>query len=1240
MKNSWASSSLLSILIGTVFIGCGGGGSDSQGENNNAKSAFLSDSRIAGITYNCGSLTGLTDVNGKFSYSSSECSAVDFTIGGISLGSIKVADITENSVFYPFDILDLDKNNTTNPQLVQMLQLLQSLDSDNNPNNGISIDTNTTKNLESTTLDLDANTTTIEDVNSTLSKLGKNLIKANYAIAHYEETLRNDLNISVDTVAPAPAIVVSIPTETYTNTTPVIINGEKGAKVFVNGTDTNIKIDNNNSATLSLETIGDDINITSSITLKDDTNATSDAIDVTIFRPSIATLDQRDLEQMKTQFALSNTPRTFSYTPMYTTPNEANITFSESPRAATTADQTYSVTATITKGAASDTTTFNEVIPFSQALRDIAEVQNIKSALSSSNSPRTFMPTKMWNTGSDAVITFSEPKRVATAIDQTYNVTATITKGTQIDTYVFSEFVPTTNVNITLGDGTTTLINDKYKDVYTVTNGGIFQKVGNEDKFIGTAISIDTTTLSGTFSSSSDLLNYIVNNSGISLKSISSKESLDGSLVARYEINNQSTSLYAQLESLLSSLNYSITNINFSQYANIADVYVDFYIEYDSTNQSYVIVVLTDKTTDFDNDIAKIVNKDSIVEQTETIVNETETFTMPQVVTKGDFLFVIDDSGSMSNEQASAINAIQRTFATATTKYGLDWKATVIGTENDRNYSSYTQTSVENNISRLTDEMSMLGTSGGDERGLKIAYNYLSNGDIVERNDSSMSIIYLSDEIEHSLLNEFGETDTDFTDSYFAQNNIRFSAIIPTSFDSNSEQAAKMALSTGGERADLSNYTSGYDRMMDLAVRHAAAAASSIKLAHPALASSITVTVDGVREDNWEYDENENSTTIVFDAAHTPAVGSQVVVTYSHLDYAQIIADAKNDFDALDDNQKRAYTNSSVDVTFDPKTPLVPLVDQHQTYEVTVTFSKFGYSDTTTYSETVAPANFYTKSNNGWSDNDGVYVTQSTTSRSSSTLEVVSLVDSVMAIDLNDNSNDNLTIYKNGVQEYNFNSYNQDESLELNTSAGDVVKLEHYKYYASSVSDANATLQIYTAQELANLLATVKAKFDALTAHQRDYSDRFVSVTFDPAQPKTPLQNADQTYDVNVTFEYNGNTLTSTYSETVPKFDYATINSNSDWLQNGTTFVSQNHADSTTSTLNMTLAKDATINYSVSSESGYDYLIITVNGGNPINASGENTGTINLQANDTVEFSYSKDGGASSGSDSATITFQ
>ena len=93
--------------------------------------------------------------------------------------------------------------------------------------------------------------------------------------------------------------------------------------------------------------------------------------------------------------------------------------------------------------------------------------------------------------------------------------------------------------------------------------------------------------------------------------------------------------------------------------------------------------------------------------------------------------------------------------------------------------------------------------------------------------------------------------------------------------------AYQMTIATGGDSANIYNYESGYDEMMDLAVKYSIAKSSSVKLTHPAIVSSITVEVDGVKNTNWEYDSAEQS--ILFEYSSMPSQNANVKVTYSYL---------------------------------------------------------------------------------------------------------------------------------------------------------------------------------------------------------------------------------------------------------------------------------------------------------------------------------------------------------------------
>jgi len=169
--------------VASLFIGCGS--SDSGTTTSTTSSTITStsidgqliDGYVEGVTYTCADgTTGTTDINGNFSC---ESLPVTFRVGGLKLGGVDTLP-TDRHVF-PQDLAGVDRNDTTNEQVVALAQLLQSLDTDSNPDNGITIDTNTSELLTSGDFnkeDLDAYLTEAH-IEHTVSK--------DDAIAHLEK---------------------------------------------------------------------------------------------------------------------------------------------------------------------------------------------------------------------------------------------------------------------------------------------------------------------------------------------------------------------------------------------------------------------------------------------------------------------------------------------------------------------------------------------------------------------------------------------------------------------------------------------------------------------------------------------------------------------------------------------------------------------------------------------------------------------------------------------------------------------------------------------------------------------------------------------------------------------------------------------------------------------------------------------------------------------------------------------
>ncbi len=115
----------LSIAAIAVLTGCGGGGgsSNSNSGSSNTGTGSYQDSAVNGVSYKCGSKTGVTDTNGKFTFEKGQ--NCEFTLAGAKLRDVNKDDLKDGGVVL--------EDNTT------VQALLQTLDVDGNASNGIQI---------------------------------------------------------------------------------------------------------------------------------------------------------------------------------------------------------------------------------------------------------------------------------------------------------------------------------------------------------------------------------------------------------------------------------------------------------------------------------------------------------------------------------------------------------------------------------------------------------------------------------------------------------------------------------------------------------------------------------------------------------------------------------------------------------------------------------------------------------------------------------------------------------------------------------------------------------------------------------------------------------------------------------------------------------------------------------------------------------------------------------------------
>lgn len=135
--NRFKSITLLFLSIVWILSGCGNDKNIINDSQPSLTKGYLMDSPVSGVTYECGSIKGITTSAGEF-----ECSVapITFKIGGYVLGSIET--FTSDGKVYPQDLLGLPRTDFESQKLVDLTRLLQSLDDDGNIDEFISIPQN------------------------------------------------------------------------------------------------------------------------------------------------------------------------------------------------------------------------------------------------------------------------------------------------------------------------------------------------------------------------------------------------------------------------------------------------------------------------------------------------------------------------------------------------------------------------------------------------------------------------------------------------------------------------------------------------------------------------------------------------------------------------------------------------------------------------------------------------------------------------------------------------------------------------------------------------------------------------------------------------------------------------------------------------------------------------------------------------------------------------------------------
>jgi len=184
-------------MIITTLVGCGGSG----GESVSIKSAKLIDASIKGVSFSTDTMQGITDENGTFFYKSNE-TRINFKIGTALLAEYNLSKMPDDNQLLVSDLLELQRENSTDSRLVQLLQFLQSLDSDENATNGIVIEEKISLDLNESNLNFLHDNLSTQEINKTLISLNRSMVSQREAVIHFEQTLNSEFSYDVDTIAP------------------------------------------------------------------------------------------------------------------------------------------------------------------------------------------------------------------------------------------------------------------------------------------------------------------------------------------------------------------------------------------------------------------------------------------------------------------------------------------------------------------------------------------------------------------------------------------------------------------------------------------------------------------------------------------------------------------------------------------------------------------------------------------------------------------------------------------------------------------------------------------------------------------------------------------------------------------------------------------------------------------------------------------------------------------------------
>ena len=331
------------------------------------------------------------------------------------------------------------------------------------------------------------------------------------------------------------------------------------------------------------------------------------------------------------------------------------------------------------------------------------------------------------------------------------------------------------------------------------------------------------------------------------------------------------------------------------------------YGEYEASS-FYIAVVIPEKLySQYQTQSNDITNAARVIPKGKTLTTSKKSFTQSTGKTNADILFVVDDSGSMSDDQ-DALSQAADDFSEEMTSSGLTYRSAVITTS----YGATDHTSghayrilrragiIENNNTLLKQSL-VAGTNGSTtETGIwnaeqalqSVAKGNSLNGAVtmagMPKTNSTLSVVILSDEPSQYRYRSNGR-DFNVSNNLFKDRGIRVYSLIETQSSSlNSTQYDDLSSETGGIHSNIRNIDAtgslDFSGFMQQIAQDAGGAASSFVLPNPAtVINEVKVNGTVVAENASNgYTYVQSSHSIVFHGTAIPPSGATILVSYDY----------------------------------------------------------------------------------------------------------------------------------------------------------------------------------------------------------------------------------------------------------------------------------------------------------------------------------------------------------------------